>query len=249
MDYIRIHDSIIERARCRKYDSSRYQNHHIIPRCEDQNSIDVVPLTTKEHRIIHFLRYKLGFSLGNLKAYYLLKGNSDIEVNLIITSKAGKLGGARTKENKSGIFSDDYDRAAETKRRHDEGIITPYLKDNSELAKELGYLSYLSGKGIYSDTYDRSQAAKDLWESGMMDHLIPKLQDMASVGGKAAYEKGVGIHVAEKRSLYASLGGSVSGKMPHWTNGIENKKSYTCPGDGWYRGRTLNKYKGKIDNE
>ena len=97
MNYEIIHESIINRAKSRKYDSFKYQNHHIIPKHENKSSIEVVPLTIKEHRIIHYLRYKLGYGVGNLKAYLLLKGNSHIDVNLIVASKAGKSGGRKTK--------------------------------------------------------------------------------------------------------------------------------------------------------
>jgi hypothetical protein len=239
MNYTQIHNVIIDRARLRKYDSSIYQNHHIIPLCEDNTSIEMVPLTVKEHRIIHYLRYKLGFSLGNLKAYYLLKGNSDIDTNLLIASIAGKKGGIKTKQNKSGIYSDDWNRSKETTRRHKCKILIPLLKGNSKLASILGKLSVNSNKGIFSNDYNRRYAAKQLWNSGKMDHLIPLLQHQASSGGIACKIKQKGIHNIEKRSEYASLGGKVSGKLPHWTNGIENKKSNTCPGDGWYRGRTL----------
>jgi uncharacterized protein YcgI (DUF1989 family) len=68
MDYLRIHDTIINRARSRIYDSSFYHNHHITPVSEDNTSTETVPLTIKEHRIIHFLRYKLGFSVENKKS-------------------------------------------------------------------------------------------------------------------------------------------------------------------------------------
>lgn len=118
MNYLLIHNSIINRAKLRIYNSKIYQNHHIIPICEDVSSMETVPLTPKEHRIIHFLRYKMGFSLGNLKAYYLLKGNPEIEVNLLICSLAGKIGGKITKENKLGIFSDFWDRSAHSKQIH-----------------------------------------------------------------------------------------------------------------------------------
>ena len=34
-----------------------------------------------------------------------------------------------------------------------------------------------------------------------------------------------------------SKGGSIGGKMPWWTNGESSTRSFTCPGEGWRRGR------------
>jgi hypothetical protein len=32
-------------------------------------------------------------------------------------------------------------------------------------------------------------------------------------------------------------GGSSSGKKPYWNNGLNNKRSHTCPGEGYVRGK------------
>jgi general stress protein YciG len=81
MNYNKIHDAIIDRARERVSDSSLYHNHHIIPLHEDKNSIDTVPLTIKEHYVVHHLRWKMVGTPGNLYAYRLIKnGEQDLEV-------------------------------------------------------------------------------------------------------------------------------------------------------------------------
>lgn len=128
MNYKSIHDALIARAYQRIYDKTIHQNHHIIPRHENPTSNEVVALTFKEHRIVHFLRYKMGFGIGNYKAYLLMRGLPDIETHLLVSSAAGKIGGATTKLNKSGIFSDSWDRSTETKRRHDDGIEVEYQR-------------------------------------------------------------------------------------------------------------------------
>lgn len=242
MNYSSIHDSIISRASNRIYDSSIHQNHHIIPICEDQNSTKVVPLTHKEHRIVHLLRYRMGKHIGNKKAYYFMKGKSSVittEDFLKISSAAGKKGGKSTKENKSGIFSDDWDRSTETKRRHNDGIIIAYLKNNPEAASIAGIASVKAQKGIHSPEYDYSTAGILLWKSGKMNHIIPMLQNNAKLGGDTAYANKAGFHGLDKETQLknSSKGGKVSGKMLHWNNGIINKKANECPGNGWYRGR------------
>lgn len=243
MDYKKIHDNIINMGLTRKYDNSKYQNHHIIPLHEDLTSVNVVPLTIKEHRIVHFLRYKLGHGIGNYKAYLLIKGFADVEVHKIIASKGGKIGGKLTKEMKQGIFSENWDRSKETSRRHKEGII----KIDYEFAKRLGKYSRDSKKGIHDGNWDFSNQTKKNWENGIYDDLLILLKSgelgrkYGSIGGITCVMNKLGIHDPEKRSEYASLGGKISGKLPWWTNGVETKKSNHCPGDGWYRGRILNK--------
>ena len=36
-------------------------------------------------------------------------------------------------------------------------------------------------------------------------------------------------------------GGSVTGSMPYWNNGLNNKRSHTCPGEGYVRGKLPHK--------
>lgn len=36
-----------------------------------------------------------------------------------------------------------------------------------------------------------------------------------------------------------SIGGTMTGKKPYWTNGILNKRQFECPGPGWRRGKTI----------
>lgn len=245
MNYEKIHETIIKTASSRLYDSSIYQNHHIIPLHENANSTEVVPLTIKEHRVIHFIRYKMGYGIGNYKAYLLLKGMPSVRAHQLIASKAGKIGGKILRENKLGIFSDDWDRSAETSRRHNEGIIFV----DSVVAKQLGNSSVKSKKGIHSGNWDFSKQSKKNWENGVYQNIIDDLKsgklgrEYGHIGGRTCVDQQIGIHNKQNRKEYASLGGKVSGKLPHWTNGVENKKSNECPGDGWYRGRTLKKYK------
>ena len=62
MNYQRIHDEIISRARNRVIDDSvYYENHHIIPTSMGGNDDpdNKVKLTGKEHYLVHWLLYKI----------------------------------------------------------------------------------------------------------------------------------------------------------------------------------------------
>lgn len=69
------------------------------------------------------------------------------------------------------------------------------------------------------------------------------LSAAGKVGGKIAGAKcrdeGIGWCGADEEQLkeWKKRGGSVSGRMPYWNNGVKNKRSFECPGEGWVRGR------------
>jgi hypothetical protein len=60
MNYQRIHDAIIDRARSRKLEGY-YERHHIIPKClgGSNDKSNLVELTAREHFIVHKLLYKI----------------------------------------------------------------------------------------------------------------------------------------------------------------------------------------------
>ena len=61
------------------------------------------------------------------------------------------------------------------------------------------------------------------------------LRKIARLGGLSTPRK--------QLSEMGKVGGSVVGKMPYWTDGKKNKRSYECPGEGWERGMTKKKKK------
>lgn len=79
MDYQKIHDRIIDRARQRKISIEQYvERHHIIPRCEGGlDAGETVLLTRKEHRLIHLLRFKFTGIFGNLIAHNLMANTTE----------------------------------------------------------------------------------------------------------------------------------------------------------------------------
>ena len=128
MNYKALHDRLIDRAMNRVKDESvYYENHHIIPMCEGGLlSGQTVPLTFKEHRFIHKLRYKITGNIGNLYATNLMSGtvsdrrlrfvyiaqlshiifkNRDPESYFKRQSFAGKRGGDRAYRDSLGFFN------------------------------------------------------------------------------------------------------------------------------------------------
>ena len=61
MNYDRIYDAIITRAKSRDMLDTYYETHHIIPRClgGDNDSDNLVNLTFREHYIAHWLLSKI----------------------------------------------------------------------------------------------------------------------------------------------------------------------------------------------
>lgn len=238
MDYKKIHDILIERARGRVYDSNVYQNHHIIPRHIDKNSSETVPLTFKEHKIIHLLRWKLYNSIPDKLAYCFMNGISE-ETRKTYSILGGLIGGKNTKENKSGIFADNWDRAVELKRRWSEGIMNASIIQFQTNAKEWGKLSYESGKGIHSPEYDHSLAGKNLWTTGKMDHLIPQMKERALKGGLKSKEMGTNFSSMdpEQHKEIARKGGKASKGKIWYNNGVKSIMIKEPPPNGFIKGR------------
>jgi hypothetical protein len=65
--------------------------------------------------------------------------------------------------------------------------------------------------------------------------------------GKMAVELKLGIHVddPEKRREWASSGGARTKGKLWWNNGVKNKRSVECPGEGWKPGLITNRWTNK----
>ena len=50
------------------------------------------------------------------------------------------------------------------------------------------------------------------------------------------------INGAKQSKEGKAKGGSVTGSMPYWNNGLNNKRSHTCPGEGYVRGKLPHKH-------
>lgn len=161
MDYLSIHDNIINRAKNRIY-SEGYESHHILPKCEggSQNSEQVF-LTQKEHRIVHKLRYKITGVIGNFLAYNLMRYGREkmsemIKEISILGGRAhhssyklrdydsyiqrqkiaGINGGNKCKKSKIGFFNLSPEEMSEARKKGREKIVTEKIGMFSEEYRE-----------------------------------------------------------------------------------------------------------------
>lgn len=114
MNYEKIHDSIINRAKNRKISKDiYYENHHIHPKCEGgKNDGETVKLTLKEHRLIHLLRYKITGVFGNINAFNWMTQPENVKRRN--SSEAAKISHKKFKEK---------DYAGYIKKQRNSGII------------------------------------------------------------------------------------------------------------------------------
>lgn len=81
--------------------------------------------------------------------------------------------------------------------------------------------------------------------------LPAAIQNIQEYNSRPLEERSANAKAANaKQSLEAKAkGGSIGGKMPFWNNGLNNKRSHTCPGEGYVPGKLpvgrINVPKGK----
>lgn len=157
MDYLKIHDNLLSRAKHRKYNPKLHHNHHIFPKHESQQESDlVVPLTIKEHYIVHLMRYKLGHGMGNYKAYLLLKyGINDTNIVRV----HAKLGAKAYHE-----------KFSKTNR-------TEYINNQSKSGKIGGQKCYSQNLGFFGMSEIDKKTSRDKGRETLVDKKIGMFSD------------------------------------------------------------------------
>ena len=54
------------------------------------------------------------------------------------------------------------------------------------------------------------------------------------------------VNGAKQSKEGKAKGGRIGGKMPYWNNGLNNKRSHTCPGEGYAKGKLPHKLKSTL---
>jgi hypothetical protein len=158
-------------------------------------------------------------------------------LKVIWSKKGGVIGGKKTRENKSGIFSGDWDRSAQSIKNYENGIgfSSIPLEDKRKNGRIGGSISRDMKLGIFG----ASKEDKTRWA-----------KENGSLGGIRCRDEKLGMFKRTRENFLkdcsdaGKIGGKVVGSMLWWNNGQINKKSNECPGEGFVRGQ-LKKSKGK----
>jgi hypothetical protein len=198
MNYLKLHDSIVTNAQLRQPPYVGYELHHITPMCEGgQRTGPTVPLTRKEHRVIHLLRYKINHITGNYCAYNLMRfGRGALsDVHRLVSSlggiehhkqyrardplgyierqrQSGKLAGIKSRDLKLGFHA-----------------LTP---DQKKVARDRGRLTTVSHKlGMFDDEYRRIKGIKQqkrvLTPDGIFDSMTAAAEFYSVTQGTITY--------------------------------------------------------------
>ena len=164
MDYERILESLIERARGRThYDTAVHHKHHVVPRHIDPLSSDVVILTHKEHAVVHHLRYRIWYRWQDRVAWKLLKfGDAHSDELRTVQIEAGKRGGRTTKDNAVGIFHPEYDRSYQSRLNYSKGLGLASIPPEKRSAhgKEIATRNIEQQRGLFNPEL---QHLRSLW--------------------------------------------------------------------------------------
>lgn len=126
MDYKKIHDAIIERAKTRILEGYK-ERHHIIPRCMGgSNDVsNLVDLTAREHFIVHKLLCEIyPKHHGILKGYYAMAMLKQNQRNISLTAREYNYLRAEFAKRNTGVLNHYYG-----KKHSDE--IRAKMKQNS----------------------------------------------------------------------------------------------------------------------
>lgn len=157
MYYSKLHDRIIDHALVRiPKENVKYYKHHIIPKCEGGDiKGDLVQLTLREHRIIHWLRFKITKVVGNLKAYYLMGSDGYVINHARLNSRFAKMSHIKFKER-------DF---------------TGYYERQRKAAIAAGKNSYEKQLGFYKLTEQQKTEARDKGRKTIVDNKLGMFSD------------------------------------------------------------------------
>lgn len=162
MNYQRIHDTIIDRARGRTpEDGVYYEWHHVHPKCEGGHEDgETVPLTLREHILVHRLWHKRTGHKGHLGAIGLMTGDQELRREFV--SHAARLSHIKFKERDSEGYTERQRLAGRVGGQSAYEKKTGFHARTTEQRRETGYLvgtRHADNRvGMFSDEYRKEHA-------------------------------------------------------------------------------------------
>lgn len=101
---------------------------------------------------------------------------------------------------------------------------------------------------VLSGDWTVEQARQEACKRGqeLSDKFLPAaIQNIREYNSRPFEERSANAKMANARQSREgkAKGGSSTGSMPYWNNGLNNKRSHTCPGEGYVRGKLPHKHK------
>jgi len=101
---------------------------------------------------------------------------------------------------------------------------------------------------VLSGDWTVEQARREAAKQGqqLSEKFLPAaVQNIQEYNSRSFEERSANAKTANAKQSKESKakGGSVTGSMPYWNNGLNNKRSHTCPGEGYVRGKLPHKHK------
>jgi len=95
---------------------------------------------------------------------------------------------------------------------------------------------------VLSGDWTVEEARREAAKRGqqLSDKCLPaSLKNIGEYNSRPFEERSANAKAANARQSKESKakGGSSTGKKPYWNNGLNNKRSHTCPGEGYVRGK------------
>lgn len=206
MNYQKIHDCIINRARQRiLFDEQYTEKHHIIPKCEGGKENDeTVLLTHKEHKLIHKLRYKITNVIGNLLAYnFMTNSVSSRRKNILLSAKLG------------GI---EHHRKYKIKNPEE------YSKRQSVSGKNGGNVCFEKKLGFFQMSNDEKRQSQDKGRKTIVENKIGMFSDeyrqqhRLSLFKKIKTPDGIFNSISSAAEYYNIVPGAVTYRLKNWND-------------------------------
>lgn len=220
MNYLKIYCALIRKAQNRKTPKTYTEKHHIFPVSIFGKNNKIVKLTAREHYIAHALLEKVC-----IKRYGIEHIRSQKMIRAFWCMNAQK-----------------------TKNE--------YLNSRLYESSRIKFISLIAGKKLSNSHVEKivkNLKSRKWWNNGVVNKHCPECPGDGWVLGRLNINVGRVLSEESKRKISKANSGkklseeskkniskAISGKK-WWNNGVIDKHSKKCPGEGWVLGRIYSK--------